>query len=213
MGLWFRVHLGPVGYTARGRRKPQSYGAYKASRERREQYAARYDAERAAKERKAAAPPATLVRLNPGRTDPEFDGVPDETLRRWLTYWQEVTAGTREPTPDDRSFARSPEAEAAKLLAEIGARHPKSAPRARQSAEAAPGEPVAPHLRGITSSDYDGIGLPALRAFVRYHEDVAAGRRELFDYQPTWQTDAAGLVAEIEARGETVRRATSRPPV
>jgi len=48
--------------------------------------------------------------------------------------------------------------------------------------------------------------VPTLRAWVRYHEGVAAGTRELFDFQPTWQTDAAGLVAELEARGESVRR-------
>lgn len=206
MGLWFRVHLGPVGYTARGRRKPQSYGAYKASRERREEYAARYAADRAAKERKAAAPPATVVRLNPGRTDPEFDGVPDETLGRWLTYWQEVIAGTREPTPDDREYVPSPEADAAKVLAEIDARHPKSAARASRGAEAVPTEPVAPRPRGITSSAYDGIGLPALRAWVRVHEEVAAGKREPLDVPTTWQTDAAGLIAEIEARGESMHR-------
>ena len=45
MALWFRLRLGPFGYTLSGRRKRQSYRAYKASRDRRAGYAARYKAE------------------------------------------------------------------------------------------------------------------------------------------------------------------------
>lgn len=42
MGLWFRVHLGPFGYT---RRSPQTYRQYKNERNRRRAYAARYELE------------------------------------------------------------------------------------------------------------------------------------------------------------------------
>ena len=43
---WFRIRLGPFGYTVFGRRRPKSYRQYRALRQRREQYAARYAAER-----------------------------------------------------------------------------------------------------------------------------------------------------------------------
>jgi Flp pilus assembly protein TadB len=54
MGFWFRLRVGPFGYTARPRRRRrrQSYRAYKASRRRREGFARRYEDERAAAQAK-----------------------------------------------------------------------------------------------------------------------------------------------------------------
>lgn len=99
MGLWFRLRLGPLGYTARGPRRRQKYGAYKASRERREKFAERYATERAAESKSAASTTASsgtqttssvpaTGRLA-GRTDPEFDGVTLPTLRTWLKFWKD----------------------------------------------------------------------------------------------------------------------------
>ena len=101
MGFWFRLRLGPFGYTARGRRKPQNYRAYKASRERREKHAERYKAERAIKQGATATATSEVTPLAPstsrlrGITDAEFDGVTLPTLRAWLKFWKDEGKSSR----------------------------------------------------------------------------------------------------------------------
>ena len=90
MGLWLHLHLGPVGLTARGRRKPQSYRAYKASRERRTQHAERYQAEHAAKKTRQAAPAAASVDTD--FRDPQYASVENSDLIRLLSMWREQGA-------------------------------------------------------------------------------------------------------------------------
>ena len=191
MGFWFRVRLGPVGYTARGRRKPQSYRAYKASRERRERYAGRYAAERTAREHEVAPPTVSepddaLVR---GRTDPEFDGLSISDLQTRLTYWQGVAAGTRTPHQDYAHHSvEMAEAEAPKVLAEIDARTREDAPV------------IEPRFRGLTDTEFNGVGNGTLRAWLKYWKDEERSKHDGGLKTRPRETYISMILAEIDAR-------------
>src|SRR3954453_13564100 len=101
MGLWFRIRLGPFGYTVRGRKR-QSYRQYKAARDRRSRFAKRYERDRASAsprsqksdqttfERVFSEPPGG-AKTEAGRVkyvNPEYARRSVPTLRAWLRYWR-----------------------------------------------------------------------------------------------------------------------------
>lgn len=95
MSLWFRLRLGPFGYTLSGRRKRQSYRAYKASRNRRAGYAARYQAEQIGTSRAAQTEAEWLRQALPYMTG----------LRQRVTSFNTASAVTSNGVGESRTTA------------------------------------------------------------------------------------------------------------
>ena len=214
-----RIRLGLFGYTAGGRRRPQTYNGCEESRNRRAAYAARYEREklrgdglRASETIVLIAALLFLVLLSPII-------LPVYLIRRL------VRAMRRTPSAPDTS--------AANVVAEEGVpveygddelldtaptvAVPQNANREEGQAQRPPGWTI----KGSTTPEFAGVTLPTLRAWLRFWknplrsvgraEEMARENPEL--YAGRTREDHVQLIeAEIEARNETVgKRRPGRP--
>jgi hypothetical protein len=221
MGFWFRVRVGPVGYTARMRRKPQSYRAYRESRKRRERYAARYERE---KERRGTA-------LSPSEKLMLIAAVAVSALVSPLVLLgyliRQFLRAIRwsPPAPADVGdvcSAPAPEGGEDELPTASGVvddlpntvRAPERvvvAASAESKVEAS--RPPGWTIKGRTSSEFDGRTLPTLREWLKFWLDErrSAGRAEEMTREDperfagrTRDDHIRMIEAEIVARGYSV---------
>jgi hypothetical protein len=206
MGFWFRVRVGPFGYTARGRRRRQSYRRYARSRERREGFAARYEREKFRRGTDLSvgdqllivtgiiiallAAPFLLV------------GYLIRRFRRFLRgIWSSGPAPSDVRSDDPAQFdALEEDDEVLRPANELG----DDGRRVKQRAQEY--EKVIENGRvKYANPDYAGKSVSTLREWLRYWKGVAAGMQPLTpgssDTAEMAPVEIEKLTAEIEARG------------
>ena len=138
-----------------------------------------------------------------GLTTSDFDNIGTADLRYWLKWWRDL-ARTPEGYEED---GRDPRSEQRKIKAELDAREAAGLAGPQRGAQwptGAVNTPYRPRVKGLTSREYDHVGMPDIRTWKKYWEGVLAGTRELTPGSNDTVEMAPGeivkLTTEIEAR-------------
>jgi len=203
MGSWFRVRVGPFGYTIRGRRRGQSYRAYKRSREQRERYRERYEREKSRRGTGLSVGDklSIVIGIFLAMLVAPFVLV-GYLIRRFWRFLRGSSSSAPESSDvpsDDAAPVKADEDDDEVLLPanEIGDDE-------RQVKQPNGYEKVIENGRvNYENPEYDGKSVPTLRAWLKYWKEVAAGTRQPNpgDRLEMAPTEVDKLTAELVTRG------------
>jgi hypothetical protein len=228
MGSWLRIRVGPMGYTVGGRRRPQSYRAYKQSRERRTAYAARYEHEQLREQSKRQSDGLKarekwmvfagfllVVLLSPVILTTYLVRLVIRAGRRATSPHDAttVTLASKKPGPiaqSDGTHATDASKVGVVSPGQSAAAEEAAAGRLRALTPVKDARPEGSRIKGLTAAEFDGVTLPTLRYwlvnFWQYEhrsadraEEMASENPEL--YAGRTREDHIRLIeTEIDAR-------------
>jgi len=200
MSSWLRLRVGPVGYTVSGRRRPQTYGQYKQSRERRETYAARYQrekleaAEKLRRQRSGEALQAyePLILIAAGLLVLLLVLLLSPVILAVYVVQRLLRAVRGTPTPQSSTGVSSLSADAARVEerkneiveSAAGPTPPRQAIPHQMTANTPEKDRALPRasvaktprpkgwtIKGVTTAEFDGVTLPTLRHWMNFWND------------------------------------------